>query len=347
MMFQVLQYFLKYLVRNPPAPFRILMLLLAILAYGTTGFLYFELSANPEVTWLDGLWYTVVTMTTVGYGDFFPKTSGGRFLVGWPVMAFGIGLLGYALSLIAAAFITSQTKEIKGMAAFSLRDHIVIFNFPEVSKILRIVEELFLDPSIGKHSSVVIVDDGLEELPAELAAIGVHYVRGNPVRDETLERACVDQARHAVILSKNNAAIADSLNVTIALAIEGRCHKVNTVVEIVDPTSEELLKKAGCDKIVCTTRFGAHFLTQELLNPGVQQIVEDLLSAKGGQQFYLIEVRQKGTFGQLSDKCRERGHIALGAATINGVKLNIKDTVELNPGERIITIGPSRIPYLD
>ena len=346
-MYLVMQYFLKYLVRNPPAPFRILALLFVILAYGTTGFLYFELSANPDITWLDGLWYTVVTMTTVGYGDFFPKTTGGRFLIGWPVMAFGIGLLGYALSLIAAAFVTAKTKEMKGMASFSLKDHIVFFNFPGTSKVIRLIEELFLDPLMGKHVSVVIVDDELDELPAELVKLGAHYVRGNPVRDETLTRACIDHARHAVILSKNAAASSDSLNVTIALAVEGRSRKVNTVVEIVDPASEELLKKAGCDKIVCTSRFGAQFLSQELLNPGVQDVVHDLLSARGGQQFYFIVVRQKATFGELADRCRQKGHIALGVATGDSIRLNIGEAASLNPGDRMITIGPSRIEYLD
>lgn len=347
-MYHVMQYFFKYLMRNPPAPLRILVFIVAILAYGTTGFLYFELSANPDITWLDGLWYTVVTMTTVGYGDFFPKTSGGRFLIGWPVMAFGIGLLGYALSLIAAAFVTSQTKEMKGMSSFSLKDHIVFFNYPGVSKLLRLIEELFLDPSIGKHTPLVLVDEELDELPAELVKLGVHYVRGNPVRDETLNRACIDSARHAVILCRNEGLTSsDNLNVTIALAIEGRNQKVNTVVEIIDPASEELLKKAGCDKIVCTSRFGSHFLSQELLNPGVQEVIEDLLSIKGGQQFYFIVAKQKRPFGELVEKCREKGHIALGAATSKGIDLNPSEMTQIDSGDRIITIGPSRIEYLE
>ncbi len=348
MMYQVLQYFFRFIARNPPAPVRILVLIVAILVYGTTGFLYFELSANPDLTWLDGLWYTVVTMTTVGYGDLFPKTAGGRFLVGWPVMGFGIGLLGYVLSLIAAAFVTSQTKEMKGMSSFSLKGHIIFANFPGVSKLSRLIEELRLDPSVGKHAAVVLVDEHLEELPPELVNLDVHFVRGNPVRDETLLRASVDEARHAVILTRNPADTAsDNLNVAIALAIEGRSRTVNTVVEIVDPASEELLRKAGCDKVVCTSRFGAHFLSQELLNPGVQEVVEDLLSARGGQQLYFIVVRQKGTFGEFVERCREKAHIALGTATAEGVRLNPPVTAQMAPGDRIITIGPSRMEYLD
>lgn len=87
-MYQILQYFMKSMVRNPPEYLRVLVLMLAVLLYGTTGFLYFELPANPDLSWADGLWYTIVTIATVGYGDFFPKSFGGRFLVGWPIMGF-------------------------------------------------------------------------------------------------------------------------------------------------------------------------------------------------------------------------------------------------------------------
>ncbi|HAA01893.1 MAG TPA: hypothetical protein DCE18_00815, partial [Syntrophobacteraceae bacterium] len=242
-MFQVLYHLFHHIVWNPPVPMRIFVLLGTILLYGTTGFVYFELANNPELTWSDGLWYTVVTMATVGYGDFFPKSAGGRFLVGWPVMVFGIGLLGYALSVVAAALVTSKSKEIKGMSSFALRDHLVIFNFPGLAKVERIVDELRLDPTIGKAMPIVLVDEFLEELPPELVKRGIHFVRGNPVRDGTLSRAAIDSVRHAVILCRNPIDPAsDNLNVTIALAIEGRNRKTNTVVECVDPASEELLR---------------------------------------------------------------------------------------------------------
>ncbi|MDB5102014.1 MAG: Ion transport 2 domain protein [Cyanobacteria bacterium RYN_339] len=344
MMVQLLQHFFKRLVRNPPLPMRLAALLGAIIAYGASGFLYFELPGNPDLNWVDALWYTLVTMTTVGYGDFFPKTTGGRFLVGWPVMMFGIGLLGYVLSVIASALVSSKAKEIKGMTTFHLVDHLVIINFPSLEKVEQILDELVLDATIGKSTPIVLVDDTLEELPAELQARRVHFVRGKPTRDETLTRACIDAAAHAMVLCKvPGDPASDNLNVAIALAIEMRNKAVQTVVECVDPSTEELLRKAGCDGIVCASRFEANFMAQELLNPGLQDVLEDLLSAKHGQQLYLVPISRPAPFAQLAATCRGRGHIALGVRGAGGLKLNVSDEHRVQVGDRLVTLGPSRL----
>lgn len=347
-MFQVLlQIFNKKTLRNPPPFLRVSALMAALLLYGTTGFLYFELPNNPDLTWWDAFWYTVVTLTTVGYGDFFPKTPGGRFLVGGPIMVFGIGLLGYALSLIASALVTSQTKELKGMSAFKLKKHLVLFNFAGTAKVERILDELNEDPAIGKIP-VVLVDELLEELPAELQKRGVHYVRGNPSRDETLKRASIEQASHAVILTRNATDPAsDHLNLAIVLAIEGLCKQVNTVVECLSPSSEELLRKAGSDRIVCSHRFDAYLLSQELLNPGIQEVLSELLTVTKGQQFNLIPIKNAGSFAELAQRALVQGHVALG--------VNYADkTLALNPpshlavpvGAYVITMGPERLESL-
>ena len=345
MIIQILRYFMKSLFLNPSELLRLLLLLLAVLAYGTTGFLYFELRENPDLSWADGLWYTVVTMTTVGYGDFFPKSNAGRFLVGWPVMVFGIGLLGYALSIIASVLITTKTKELKGMMTFRLTDHLVIFNFPGISIVERVVEELSLDPAFGKERHIVLVDGDLQELPPELLRRNIHFVRGNPTRDETLQRASIDTASHAVILSREPGNPAsDNLNISIALAIEARNRKVDTVVECIDPAAEELLRKTGCDRIVCTSRFGANFLSQELLNPGVQGVIDDLLSSKTGQQIYFVPLeRPSATFGEIANACARAGHLTLGISTSEGVRINPPIEASFNSGDRVITIGPRRI----
>ena len=321
MMQMLLRRFMQNIVIHPPMMVRAGILLAAILLYGTTGFLYFELPGNPDLTWQDSLWYCLVTLTTVGYGDFFPKTAGGRFLVGVPLLLLGIGLLGFMLSVVATSLITARNKELKGMTQARFAKHVVVIHFPGVAKMLRLMDELSHDPAIGPGARFVLIDRELEELPAELVERNVRYVRGDPTRDETLKRANIDEAGHAMVLSKTPGdAASDPLNVTVTLAIEARTRHVNTVVECVDPSTEELLRKAGCDRIVCAGRFDALYMSQELLNPGVQDIVADLLSTGTGQQLYLTPVKAQAgaTYQALQAAVVGHGHVALGVRRAGG-----------------------------
>jgi voltage-gated potassium channel len=235
-----------------------------------------------------------VTITTVGYGDFFPKTTGGRFLVAVPLMGFGIGLLGYALSLAASALVQARSKERQGMGSFDMEGHLVVFNFPNLAKVERLLDEIRADPSFGRPP-VILVDEDLDQLPPELVQRGVRYVRGSPVRDETLARASVEKAAYAIVLSKRPGdPRSDDLSLAIALSVETHGKQVHTVVECQDPSAEELIKKAGTDSVVCTARFDAHFLSNELMNPGVQEVVEVLTTNLVGDQIFITKVQSEG-----------------------------------------------------
>lgn len=347
MMHFVLALFRQRWLRDPPVTLRAAALLAAVLAYGASGFLYFELPGNPDLTWGDGIWYTLVTLTTIGYGDFYPKTAGGRYLVAIPVMVIGIGLLGYLLSIAASALVASKTREHRGMSAFGLTDHLVVFNYPAPAKILSIVAELRADPSCGARLDVVLVDEHLAELPPELAEAGVRFVRGNPSRDDTLRRASIDTARHAVVLSRQPGDPAsDNANVAIVLAIEKRAARVKTVVECIDPASRELLRKAGCDQIVCPTQFEALFVSHELLNPGAHDVLQDLISGAHGHQLYLTAVvhAESVTYAQLRERCAQFGHTALGLKRQDRNEINPAAHTAVNPGDLLISIGAARLP---
>jgi voltage-gated potassium channel len=335
-------------LRNPPAPLRVTVLLVAVVLYGSTGFLYFELPGKPELTWLDGLWYSVVTITTVGYGDLAPASAGGRFLVAMPVMFFGIGLIGYVLSVAASSLVEAKSKELRGMVEHRLKGHLVIFNHPSLSKVERVLDELASDSGFAGRD-ILLVDEQLTELPPELATRGLHFVRGNPTRDETLTRANIDDATHAIVLSKRPGdPHSDDLNVAITLAIEGRKQAVHTVVECVDFTTQELLRKAGCDGIVCTSRFDAHFLSHELLNPGIQEVVEELTSNLHGQQIYVTryDAADGTSYERLAAVCRERGHLLIGIRNGDGMQLNVSPDQRVERGDRAITIGQKRLVSL-
>jgi voltage-gated potassium channel len=243
--------------------------------------------------------------------------------------------------------VAAKSKELHGMSAFKLERHLVLFNFPGLAKIERVLDELSRDPAFGNRE-VVLIDDEIDTLPAELEQRGIHFVRGNPTRDETLTRASLNDAEYAVVLTKSSDPHADDLNVAITLAIEARTRKVHTVVECNDFSAQELLRKAGCDGIVCTSRFDAHFLSHELLNPGIQEVVEELTSNAGGQQIYVtrFDGKKKTAFSEVAEACEKHGHVAIGVRNGSATQLNVPPETSVEPGDAVITIGPSRLSAL-
>jgi len=329
----------------PPAAMRVAILIFAVLLYGSSGFLYYELPQNPDLTWLDGCWWAVVTVTTVGYGDLSPQSIGGEFIVAMPLMFFGIGLLGYVLSLLATALIESKNKELHGMSDFKLKNHLVLINFPSEGKVMRVLRELERDSGFGSSREIVLIDEDLDELPAAIRKHGVRFVRGNPTRDETLTRASLDTASHALILVRAPGdPHSDNLNIAIALAIEARAGHVFTVTECVDTGAQELLLKAGSDGIVCNSRFDAHFVSHELLNPGVQEVIDELTTNLKGSQIYLTNYGGKqAEFKDIQTSCHEQDHIAIGVRSGDQSVLNPKDDLPVRPGDKIITVGHKRM----
>jgi voltage-gated potassium channel len=349
MIFRIFYHFLtKLFHRRRGRNLRAFAILVAVLLYGAIGFWYFEREAGAP-TLIDGLWYSLVTMSTVGYGDFFPKTPLGRFAVGVPLMFVGIGILGYLLSAVSSALVFSQSQKRKGMGVMNLKNHLIVINVPSVAKVEQVIRELRRDPTIGSGREVVIIAEDLEELPQIFYGHDVHYVRGNPTRDDTLARAAIDFADYVVILCRDpKDSGSDNLNLAIALAIETRAAKVISAVECIDPGMVELFRRAKCDRIVCLSKFESRFISHELLNPGAQELIEELLSSATGQQLYLTIIPVEvdiSCYGDLGARCHQAKHVLIGLRRGGEQIFNPPDEFPLAPGDAAITIGERRLQF--
>jgi voltage-gated potassium channel len=82
----------------------LVLTMLIILYLSGVGIYYFERSAQPQVfaSIFDGLWWAVSTLTTVGYGDVYPVTSGGKFFT-FLVLLLGLGVIAIPAGLFASA----------------------------------------------------------------------------------------------------------------------------------------------------------------------------------------------------------------------------------------------------
>lgn len=336
--------FRRVVVTKRNQALKVVLLTTLLVAFSSSGFMYFELAERPDLAWGDALWWSIVTMATVGYGDFFPVTNGGRYLIGVPTMLFGISILGYLLSTLATFLIEERSKELKGMSELSVRDHILLIHFPGTARVQAVLAELRNDPKT-KDAPVVLVDAVLEELPEPLANAGLRFVRGAASKESTLERACFRQARFAIVLSRDpNDPSTDNANLAAALTLEHLHPGIFTVAECIDPERVELLYKAGCDAVVCLTALATNLVVHELLDPGVQRVIGEATNNLSGQSFYMVTVASAGsaTYAAARRALEDRGCAVLGLERKGKVSLNPEATTPLHDGDRMVCIAPAR-----
>ncbi|MEM7153639.1 MAG: potassium channel protein [Myxococcota bacterium] len=336
--------FRRVVVQRRNELLKVALLTLVLVAFSSSGFMYFELADKPDLIWADAVWWSIVTMTTVGYGDFFPTTPGGRYIIGFPTMLFGISILGYLLSTLATFLIEERSKELKGMSESKRSDHILLIHYPGLARVQGVLTELRTDEKTA-GCPVVIVDAYLDELPKALAAQGVEFVKGDASKESTLDRAHFHEARFAIILSQDpNDPGSDNANLAAALTLEHLHPGIFTVSECIDPERIELLYKAGCDAVVCLTALATNLVVHELLDPGVQKVIGEATNNLSGQNIYMVDVTagDGSTYVSARDAMENRGCAAMGLERQGKVILNPDAETELSEGDRLICIAPSR-----
>jgi voltage-gated potassium channel len=322
----------------------VVVFFVALCFAGAGGLMYFEGQAGKVLTWSDSLWWAIVTMTTVGYGEIVPSTDYSRFLVGVPVMIFGIGVLGYLLSVVASRFVDGRNKRLKGLGKMVCKNHVLLVHFQSMGRVTEVVKQLHSIPKTAK-APVVIVGDRIETLPPELSDLGVGFVHGSPVSEESFERAGISQAMCAIVLSINPGSTdSDIRSVATVVALKAARRDLYVVAECVDPANVSLLKKSGADATVCTAMLTSAFLTQEVSDAGIQGVVQKLVSAGTGQHMYVVPIDcdKELTFSDLRNELHSRGSLTLGIERGGTSVFNPGDAYELQTGDRAICIAAER-----
>jgi voltage-gated potassium channel len=230
--------------------------------------------AAPTTYW----WYFVVTSATVGYGDVFPASIGGR-IVGIYVIVGGIVTLTLLFTQLATALQSVRGRRTRGVIALDLSDHVVLLGY-HPGRTDRIVAELTAD----RRFQVVLCawdevgEDPLPDYPDVL------FVRGDLTNEDVMTRACVARARTAVIDARD-----DNEALAVAVAVDHANRGIHLVVALRDLGRRETLRYIN--EGVQTVQWHMPFmLTEEAADPGISQVYTDLMSSGGHGNTYSARI---------------------------------------------------------
>ncbi len=254
------------LVSLSTAQIAAILALTGTLVYGTVGaFVLREEFADGEIeTVADAFYYTIVTASTVGYGDITPVSQQAR-LFGISVVILGTASFAVALGSVLGPAIEARFSRALGTMTETeyelLEDHVVVLGFGELTEPL--LEELQ-----GDCRFVIVAED--RDRVRDLRDRGYDVAVGNPSDEEPLHTAGIEHARAVIVATNNDAEDALAILTARELNPEIRIVAAATVRDNVDK-----LRRAGADTVLSPAVIGGRLLVRSALGEKNIEAVAD------------------------------------------------------------------------
>lgn len=309
----------------------VVWLLAAFVFYG------FESETNPNVRGIDdALWWSMTTLSTVGYGDLYPTTAGGR-VIAFATMIVGVGVLGTLAATIATAFLEVRERGKKGIRSYRMDDHLIILGWNE--KAARAIDEFRFDPRHEATRIVIIAD--LPESPVPDPA--VRFVRGQPGKIDVLERASARQAAIAIAFARDpKDPRSDHETALVVTALREVNPEVRVSAELVHPDHREFLLRAGCDAVIDDQGLASSLLVRSAQDAGLAEVVETLLSNDEGSELYRVPIADEHVGRSFRDYCvamLDRDCAVIGLARGRQNLLNPDRAMRVEAGDQAFVVA--------
>jgi voltage-gated potassium channel len=249
--------------------------LVALLAAGTLGYQVVE-----RWGWLDALYMTVITITTVGFQEVHAMSGAGRVFTMVLAMG-GVFTAFYAALEFIRAVVTGEVLTALGRQRMESRlerlsGHFVVCGFGRMG---RLVAEEFSAAGLP----FVVVDRDPKVLEGFAVPHGIPLV-GDATADEVLRRAGVERARALV-----TAAASDADNLFITMSARLLNERLVIVARAEGEGTEVKLRRAGASRVVSPYTIGGHRVAQAVLRPNAVDFIE-LATRSGHLELQIEEV---------------------------------------------------------
>ena len=244
--------------------------LLGSLMYGTAGSYALRDEFTNLSTATDAFYYTLVTASTVGYGDVTPQSQQAK-LFGMSVVVLGTASFAIALGSLLGPAIEKRLSEALGNMTDAqldlLENHVLVLGHGDLTE--PIIEEL-----TGAIEFVVITSD--TETATQLQQRDIAVLTADPSDEDPLQRAGIEDAVAVVAATNNDAQ--DALAILTAKTLNP---DVNIVAAATDRENIEKLRRAGANTVISPAVLGGHLIVQSALGrEGMENIADHLLDVR-------------------------------------------------------------------
>ncbi|MCM2257020.1 MAG: potassium channel family protein [Vicinamibacteria bacterium] len=303
-----------------------------ILVVGGALMLWIEKDKNPAFHNLeDGLWWALVTLTTIGYGDKYPITTLGH-AVGAVVVVFGVGMVGVVTAKIATILVEDRIKEARGLNdASRLTGHVVVLGWkPDMH--LLVDEMLRVNPRLkASHLVLVNLADEVQGEQLRDRFPGLMVLHGDVVDPLVLRRANLAHAVKVILLADESgdrgAEEIDARTVMAAMTVSSMAPGVYKCAEILDRKYAEHLKLARCDEVILSREYSRFLLVSSTVSEGIAHVLHDLIDVSDDCGLATVAVPPEfvgRTFGELATHLRGHGRMLIGLLQDTGRASEIK-----------------------
>jgi voltage-gated potassium channel len=237
-----------------------LALLVALVAIGTTGYVTIE-----EFSFLDALYMTVTTLTTVGFGEIHPLSPAGRgFTIGLIVVGLSVvyGAVGSVLEMVFGEhFRESVNHQRMERRLNGVKEHSIVCGYGRMGQ--EIAREFQ-----ARRIPFVIVERN-PALASTLTEAGYVFVTGDASQDAVLHQAGVERARSLITVAPT-----DADNIFITLTGRSLNPKLYIVARSAREEDEHKLRRAGADRVVSPYVIGARRIAAAVYRPAVVDFLE-------------------------------------------------------------------------
>ncbi|WP_423793300.1 potassium channel family protein [Methanocaldococcus indicus] len=229
------------------------------------------ISIIEHIDFFDALYFSVITITTTGYGDFTPKTQLGKILT-IIYLILGVGIVMYLFSIITEFIVEGKFRELIKMKSMAsklkkMENHYIICGYGKMGKVIgdKFLKENISFIAIDKNEE--ILKEEFEKQPDKFV-----YIVGDATKEDILKKAKIDKAKCLLAVLPT-----DADNVFLTLTAKELNPKIEVVAKANERESIKKLKVAGANKIVSPYLLGGLRMAVVSTRPGILDFLRTFL----------------------------------------------------------------------